>query len=139
MKSPPHLETAEIMEVAAFRAALRSFLAHSDRLARASGLTPQQHLLLLMIKGAPDGSERSTVSQLVTQLQLAQNSVTELVQRAESLALVTREQSAEDARVVHLALSAEGERRLALAHTKLDAARAQLRRALQKQTTRGDV
>ena len=135
MTTPPRLETAEIIEVAAFRAALRSFLAQSDRLARSSGLTPQQHLLLLMIKGAPDGSERSTVSELATQLQLAQNTVTELVQRAEALALVTREQSDDDARVVHIALSAEGERRLALAHTKLDSARAQLRRALQARTT----
>ena len=126
--SPP--DTAEVVRVAAFRAALRSFSAASDRLARASGLTPRQHLLLLMIKGAPDGSQRSTISELVPRLQLAQNTVTELVQRAEKTGLVAREQSPLDARVVHLTLTAEGERRLARAFTELDEARSHLRRTL---------
>jgi hypothetical protein len=39
---PP--ETRAVIEVAALRAALRAFLAESDRMARASGLTPQRHL-----------------------------------------------------------------------------------------------
>ena len=59
MSRVPRLEGAAVVEVASFRAALRSFLADSDRVARASGLTPQRHLLLLMIKGAADGSERA--------------------------------------------------------------------------------
>jgi DNA-binding MarR family transcriptional regulator len=129
----PGLETAAVVEVARFRAALRSFLAESDGMARASALTPRQQLLLLMIKGAADGSERATVTELVPRLQLAQNTVTELVQRAERQGLVSREQSGLDARVVHLRLSAEGERRLARAFTGLDVARSQLRRALRTQ------
>jgi DNA-binding MarR family transcriptional regulator len=124
------LETRAVIEVAALRAALRAFLAESDRMARASGLTPQRHLLLLMIKGAPDGSERATVSELVERLKLAQNTVTELVQRAERLGLVEREQSARDARVAHLRLSAEGERRLALAFEGNAGARTRLLRAM---------
>jgi DNA-binding MarR family transcriptional regulator len=124
------LETRAVIEVAALRAALRAFLAESDRMARASGLTPQRHLLLLMIKGAPDGSERATVSELVERLKLAQNTVTELVQRAERLGLVEREQSARDARVAHHPLSAEGERRLALAFEGNAGARTRLLRAM---------
>ena len=40
MRDEPRLKTPEVVRVAAFRAALRSFLGNSDRLARASGLTP---------------------------------------------------------------------------------------------------
>lgn len=136
MSRQPPLETSAVIEVAAFRAALRSFLGDSDRLARASGLTPQRHLLLLMIKGAPDGSERATVTELVDRLQLAQNTVTELVQRAEKLGLIEREPSVTDGRVAHLRLTAEGERRLAEAFTKHDVARAQLRRVISDLDTR---
>lgn len=117
------------MAVAQFRAALRQFLRRSERVARQSGLTPQRHLLLLMIKGAPGGSEQSTVTELSERLQLAQSTVTELVRRAEEAGLVEREQSLTDARVAHLRLTAEGERRLALAFTELETERAQLREA----------
>ena len=82
-----------MIAVAEFRAALRRFLRSSERIARQSGLTPQRHLLLLMIKGARDGSERSTVTELADRLQLAQSTVTELVRRAEEAGLVAREQS----------------------------------------------
>ena len=58
------LSAAEAVPVAEFRAALRGFMRTSERNARAAGLTPQRYLLLLMIKGAPDGSEQSTVTDL---------------------------------------------------------------------------
>ena len=119
----------DVMAVAQFRAALRQFLRRSERVARQSGLTPQRHLLLLMIKGAPGGSEQSTVTELSGRLQLAQSTVTELVRRAEEAGLIEREQSATDARVAHLRLTAEGERRLALSFTELETERAQLRDA----------
>lgn len=108
---------ADVVSVAAFRAGLRRFLRISERNSRAAGLTPQRYLLLLMIKGAPDGSEQSTVTELADQLQLAQSTVTELVGRAEETGLVTRERSADDGRIAHLRLTEEGERRLALAMT----------------------
>jgi DNA-binding MarR family transcriptional regulator len=124
---PFHVD--DVMAVAQFRAALRQFLRRSERVARQSGLTPQRHLLLLMIKGAPGGSEQSTVTELSERLQLAQSTVTELVRRAEEAGLIEREQSLTDARVAHLRLTAEGERRLALAFTELETERAQLREA----------
>ena len=135
MSDKPRLETLAVIQVASMRAALRSFLAESDRLARTNGLTPQRHLLLLMIKGAPDGSERATVTELVDRLKLAQNTVTELVQRAEKLGLIAREPSESDGRVAYLRLTSEGERRLTNAFTKHDVARAQLRRAVSENET----
>ena|SRR3954453_4761985 len=124
------VQVADVIAVAEFRAALRRFLRRSERIARQSGLTPQRYLLLLMIKGAPDGAEQSTVTELANRLQLAQSSVTELVSRAEEAGLVDREQSHSDARVAHLRLTAEGERRLQLSFTQLVTERAQLRDAI---------
>jgi DNA-binding MarR family transcriptional regulator len=120
----------DIVAVAEFRAALRTFLRQSERVARRSGLTPQRYLLLLMIKGAPDGSRQSTVTELAKRLQLAQSTVTELVSRAEESGLVERQQSGRDGRVAYLRLTPEGERRLHLSFTGLDTERQQLRDAV---------
>ena len=120
----------DVIAVAEFRAALRTFLRQSERVARQSGLTPQRYLLLLMIKGAPDGSGESTVTELSRRLQLAQSTVTELVSRAEETGLVERRQSGRDGRVAYLRLTAEGERRLHLSFTGLEVERKQLREAV---------
>jgi DNA-binding MarR family transcriptional regulator len=117
----------EAAGVAAFRVALRRFLHESERVARECGLTPAWYLLMLQIKGAPDLSERTTVTALAERLQLAQSSVTELVARAEQAGLIEREPSADDARVVYLRLSPEGERRFARAFSRLAAERQALR------------
>jgi DNA-binding MarR family transcriptional regulator len=106
------IPTERAMRAASFRAALRAFLRETEVATRKSGLTPQRYLLLLMIKGAPDGSEQSNVSELASRLSLAQSTVTELVGRAEQAGLVERETSAVDGRVEHLRLTDEGERRL---------------------------
>jgi DNA-binding MarR family transcriptional regulator len=124
--------TEDVARVAAFRAALRQFLRRSERVARQSGLTPQRHLLLLMIKGSPDGSEQSTVTELAERLQLAQSTVTELVRRAEEAGLLEREQSTTDGRVAHLRLTPEGERRLMRSFTDHDTERKQLREAFEQ-------
>jgi DNA-binding MarR family transcriptional regulator len=121
------LTTSDAIAVAEFRSALRVFLRRSERIARKSGLTPQRYLLLLLVKGAPGGDERSTVTEHAQRLQLAQSTVTELVSRAEAAGLIAREPSQTDARVAHLRLTREGERRLELAFTALGTERAHLR------------
>ena len=63
--------TQDIIAVAEFRSALRHFLRRSEKIARQSGLTPQRYTLLMMIKGAPDGGEQSTVTELSERMQLA--------------------------------------------------------------------
>ena len=124
------VQVDDVIAAADFRAALRRFLRRSERVARQSGLTPQRYLLLLMIKGAPGGAEQSTVTELAGRLQLAQSTVTELVSRAEEAGLVEREASQTDARVAHLRLTPEGERRLLLSFTQLETERTQLRDAV---------
>ena len=121
---------AEFARVAEFRAALRVFLRKAERNARKAGLTPQRYLLLLMIKGAPNGHESSTVTELAERLQLAQSTVTELVSRAEEIGLVERAQSDSDGRVTNLRLTPEGERRLMLAFTTNEQERQELRAAI---------
>jgi DNA-binding MarR family transcriptional regulator len=131
VSSTDPLRLDDVAHVAEFRAALRVFLRRSERVSRASGLTPQRYLLLLMIKGALDGSEQSTVTELADRLQLAQSTVTELVARAEEIGLVEREMSSADGRVAYLRLTTEGERRLARAFTDLEGERRDLHEAFQ--------
>ena len=113
---------------AEFRAALRRFLRQSEIAARAAGVTPRQHLLLLQVAGAREG--RTTVSELVGTLALTQSAVTELVQRAEAAGLLQREASPTDGRVVYLSLTPEGERRLHHVHAALGPERGELRRVI---------
>jgi len=123
----PPVEKEDAIRVAALRSALRAFLRTSEEIAQANGLTPRRHLLLLMIKGAPDGSERATITDLAERLQLAQTTVTELVKRAVEVGLLRRERSPDDARVSYLHLTAEGERRLARVFRSHEAERDKLR------------
>ena len=123
------LTSEQVLPVAEFRAALRRFLRNAERTARSAGLTPQRYLLLLMIKGAADGSEQSTVTELAERLQLAQSTVTELVGRAEEIGLIERERSVADGRIAHLRLTPEGERRLAQSFTSNERERNALREA----------
>ena len=62
------IKTDDVIRVAAFRAALREFLRTSEEIAQADGFTPRRHLLLLLIKGAPDGSEQATITELAQRL-----------------------------------------------------------------------
>jgi DNA-binding MarR family transcriptional regulator len=120
----------EAANVAAFRVALRRFLRQTELVARECGITPQWYLLLLQIKGAPDVSERATVTDLADRLQLAQSSVTELVARVEQAGLLRRERSNDDGRVVYLRLTPSGEKRFGQVFRNLTAERQALREAI---------
>lgn len=126
-QSPTAEEAASVAE---FRVALGRFLHETERVARECGITPRWYVLLLLIKGAPDLSERSTVTELADRLGLAQSSATELVHRAEDAGLLHREPSEQDGRVAYLRLTAEGEERLARAFQSLAAERRALREAI---------
>lgn len=132
------VDTAAAIEVAGLRETLRAFQRESELIARASGLTPQRHLLLLMIKGAPDGSERSTVTELAARLRLAQTTVTDLVARAEHAGLIERERSPADARVAFLRLTPKGERLFARSFRAHAGERQRLRDALRDFTGSAD-
>ena len=121
-----------IIRIAEFRAGLRSFLRNQERASRNWGLTPQRHLLLLALKGAPDGSERLSFTDLAERLQISRNTVTELCARAEKEGLVVREPSTEDQRVTYLRATAEGERRLLGVLNETDDFRGELMNAFEE-------
>lgn len=130
--SMPTLPLDAFIDVAAFRAALQHFTRESARITKRFGLTPQRYLLLLMIKGAADGSQRSTVTELSQRLQLAQHTVTELATRTERAGLIRRTVSTNDRRIVYLSLTPEGEQRLAAAFTGLENERQVLRAVISR-------
>ncbi|MGN6215345.1 MAG: MarR family winged helix-turn-helix transcriptional regulator [Solirubrobacterales bacterium] len=92
-----------------FRTALRRFLRWSEGEAKAAGLTPAQHQLLLAVKGHPDPAG-PTIGELAEYLVLRHHSVVELIDRAVRAGLVERAGDEEDHRVVHLRLTAQGEK-----------------------------
>ncbi len=94
-----------------FRTSLRRFQNWSQEQARAAGLTPAQHQLLLAIKGHR-GDAGPTVSDLAALLLLRHHSTVELIDRAERAGLVNRRADRSDGRVIRVALTADGERRL---------------------------
>src|SRR5579862_7682401 len=104
----PDLTKSEFERLARFRSALRQFLRFSEIAAREAGLTPQQHQMLLAIKGAPE-REWATVGELAESLQLHHNAVVQLVDRVEELGLVSRATDEADRRVTRVTLTAQGE------------------------------
>jgi DNA-binding MarR family transcriptional regulator len=117
--SATSIKSSDVQRAAAFRVALRAFLRQTERSAQQAGLTPQRYLLMLLVKGAEDGSARATISELAKRLHLAQSTVTELVNRAAAAGLVRRSASTADARVVYVELTDEGEERFAAAFEAL--------------------
>src|SRR5205814_1063774 len=97
------LTTAEYQALAELRYRIRKFLREGDTVASESGLEPQQYLLLLMIRGIPDGQE-ATVSDLAERLVLKHHSVVELIDRMETHGYVRRSRSREDRRSVLVSL-----------------------------------
>lgn len=98
---------ADYRRLAEFRYRIRRFLAFSEAAARAAGLEPQQHQLLLAAMGLPDGAE-PTIGALAERLQIQHNSAVELVDRLAERGLVTRVRSDEDRRRVHVRLTPAG-------------------------------
>ena len=114
------LESSEYRKLEEFRFQIRRFLSFSEAAARASGIEPQQHQALLALKGMPQGCV-PTIGHLADRLLLKHHSAVGLVDRLETLGLVTRQPSPDDARQVLLRLTAKGERilhRLSLTHHK---------------------
>jgi DNA-binding MarR family transcriptional regulator len=94
--------------LARFRFGIRRYLRFSEETVRGHGLTPQQYQLLLALKGFP-GREWATVGELAERLQLRHHSMGELVNRAQAQDLVARAVDPDDARLVRVVLTAQGE------------------------------
>jgi DNA-binding MarR family transcriptional regulator len=98
--------------IAAFRARLREFLRFSEESARSAGISPQQHQLLLAVRGY-DGPGEPTIGELAEALQIRHHSCVGLIDRMEAMALVQRLPSPDDARKVLVRLTLAGQRVLA--------------------------
>lgn len=97
--------------LAEFRFRLRQFLHFSEEAARANGIEPQQHQLLLAIQGLPQGV-RPTVSTLSERLCLKHHSTVELIDRLEKQGAVARRHGDDDRRQVFVQLTLLGQARL---------------------------
>jgi DNA-binding MarR family transcriptional regulator len=95
-------------QLAEFRRCIRKFLHFSEEVARAKGMEPQQHQLLLAIKGLPKDA-RPTIAALSRQLYLRHHSTVELVNRLEERGAVKRRHSTEDRRQVLVEITRQGE------------------------------
>jgi DNA-binding MarR family transcriptional regulator len=94
--------------LADFRHEIRRFLRVSEQAARAAGLEPQHHQLLLAIKGAPPG-DPPTIAYLAERLQLRHHSIVGLVDRLEQRGLVHRRRDPQDHRRALVSLTDAGE------------------------------
>lgn len=104
---------SDVRNLARFRYALRKFLWFSEQIARRTGLTPQQHQLLLGVAGFTD-KDSATIGELAEYLQVRHHSAVGLIDRAVAAGLVRREVNPDDQREVHVTLTADGSRKLKL-------------------------
>jgi DNA-binding MarR family transcriptional regulator len=134
------LSLAGYRALAEFRCQIRRFLHFSEEQVRSLGLEPQQHQLLLTIKGLPEGTQ-ATIGELASRLQLKHHSVVELVNRLEARRWLARGAGRQDRRQVIVRLTPSGGnilRKLSLAHheelEQAGPALAKALRSLMKQT-----
>jgi DNA-binding MarR family transcriptional regulator len=114
----PTVTLHEYRALADMRHRIRCFLNFSEAAARAAGIEPQQHQLLLALKGlAPE--QRPTVGAVADRLQIHHNSAVELARRTVANGWIERQTSPRDRREAMLRITRRGEavlRRLSLAH-----------------------
>lgn len=119
-ESSPTLGSDEYRKLEEFRYQIRRFLSFSEAAARSFGIEPQQHQALLVLKGLSD-DQLPTIGNIADRLLLKHHSAVGLIDRLQSLNLVTRNASPHDARQVLVRLTPKGERilhELSLAHRR---------------------
>jgi DNA-binding MarR family transcriptional regulator len=94
--------------MAELRYQIRKFLRFSENAARQAGIEPQQHQLLLAIRGLPDGAS-PTIGVLAERMQLQHHSTVELVDRLVDRNFLCRLRSTNDRRQVLVKLTHDGE------------------------------
>ena len=108
---PIRIATADYRALAELRYRIRHFLYEGDAAARQFGLEPQQYLLLLAVRGLPEGTE-ATIRTLAERLALKHNSAVELIDRMEKHGYVHRIRSLDDRRCVLVSLLPRGKKLL---------------------------
>ena len=104
------IHPSQFAALAEFRHQIRRFLHFSELAAQTHGIEPQQHQLLLAVKGtlAKDPQEKPTIGYLAERLQIRHNSAVELIDRMCDRGLVRRVTSPEDKRRVLIELTKTG-------------------------------
>jgi len=105
------LTSADYQALAEFRYQVRRFQHFSENAARAQGLEPQQHQILLSIR-AMDEPGGPTVRMLAEHLLIQHHSAVGLIDRLAVRGLVERVRGEKDRRQVRVRISAEGEAKL---------------------------
>jgi DNA-binding MarR family transcriptional regulator len=101
------MSDADYQALAAFRYALRQFLRFSEEAARRAGVTPQQYLAMIAVRGFP-GRDRLTVSELAERLQIRHHSAVGLIDRMAAQGLMVRQPGGADRRQVFVSLTPRG-------------------------------
>jgi DNA-binding MarR family transcriptional regulator len=115
--------TKDYRSLAAFRYEIRKFLAFSEQAARAAGIEPQQHQLLLALRGLPPDLP-PTIGTVAERLCVQHHTAVALVDKLEGRGFLLRERSTVDRRQVFLRLTPSGS---ALLRKLSELHRAQLR------------
>jgi DNA-binding MarR family transcriptional regulator len=98
----------DLKAMAELRYQIRRFLRFSENAARQAGIEPQQHQLLLAIRGLPDGV-KPTVGALAERMQLQHHSTVELIDRLVDRGFLLRLRATDDRRQVLVKLTRDGE------------------------------
>lgn len=96
---------------AEFRYAIRRFIRFSEQQARTLGLTPQQHMLLLSVRGHPS-YPAVNITEIAERLQIRHHSASLLVERGVKNGWLTRDKDPTDRRRVMVSLTDKGEHAL---------------------------
>lgn len=94
--------------MAELRYQIRRFLRFSEMAARQAGIEPQQHQLLLAVRGLPDHL-KPTVGVLAERMQLQHHSTVELIDRLADRGFLCRLRATDDRRQVLVKLTHDGE------------------------------
>jgi DNA-binding MarR family transcriptional regulator len=94
--------------MAELRYQIRRFLRFSEKAARQAGIEPQQHQLLLAVRGLPDGL-KPTIGVLAERMQLQHHSTVGLIDRLVERGFLIRLRSTDDRRHVLVKLTRDGE------------------------------
>lgn len=111
MATHPRVTDADYTRLLKVRTRLRKFEHWSAEQASAMGLTASQHQLLLAIRGH-EVQEGPTIGDIADYLLIRHNTAVELANRTQELGLIERRRDGSDHRVVRLALTEEGRKRL---------------------------
>ncbi len=108
------MDNSELV-LSSLRRVIRATDLHSKKLAKTSGLTAPQILLMQAIRSKPD----ATIGVIAADISLSHATVTTIVDRLEKRGLLIRKRCDKDRRRVYLLLTAEGETAISHAPTPL--------------------